>query len=130
LPAIREVEKAAGLIPVNKNPGVLNREFIQLTEQTVKNGDSMLIFPEGYWYPDFSPDHPLDSGAAFLAQKFALHIIPVYIHGANAWRNGQEVYISFSQPFEPAGEGKQSRQQTTEMIRSAIAELQTQYQNA
>jgi 1-acyl-sn-glycerol-3-phosphate acyltransferase len=127
MPAVKEAVKAAGLIPVNKNPGAVNTELLHSVEQAVRDGNSLLIFPEGNWYQDFSVDHPLSDGAAFMAMKFALPIIPVYIHGADDWKKGQEVSISFGKPFESTGEGKTGRQQTTKMIRSAIAELQSHF---
>lgn len=127
LPVIMEAVRAAGLIPLNKNPGAINREFLHSVEQTVRNGDSLLMFPEGFWYIDFNPNHPLHDGASYLAMKYDLPIIPVYIHGANGWKKRQNVYVSFGTSFESVGNGKEGREQTTELIRSAIADLQSHF---
>jgi len=127
LPIIRELMTSAGLLPINKNPGTSNIDFFHEARKVKNDGDSMVIFPEGNWYSDFSVDHPLSEGAALLAKKYDLPIIPVYIKNANDWKRGQVVYISFGEPFEAVGEGKEGRHQTTEVIRSKIAELQANH---
>lgn len=123
LPVVQKAVESAGLIPVIKNPGVLNRNFLRSFDQAVKVGSSFLIFPEGNWYPDYDLNNPLNAGAAHLATKYALPIIPVYIHGATDWKKGQRVYISFGKTIKPTS----NQQQITGAIRSEIARMQSNF---
>ena len=113
--------KGADLIPVKKNPGSVNLDFIRTTRAAVERGQAILIFPEGKWYEDFDPSHPLSSGAARLALSLHLPIVPTYIRGCTSWKNDQKVDLAFGLPFEPAG---QTKDEITEGIRTNIYALQ------
>lgn len=124
IPVLKRLMLSAGLLPVNKNPGSSNIDFFHQTEKARNSGNSILIFPEGHWYEDFNKEHPLSDGAAMLAKKYNLPIIPIYIKNANEWKKGHPVSISFGKPFMASGEGSSGRQDTTEKIRLALSELQ------
>lgn len=125
-PIIKRTMSAAGMVPIDKNPGSVNVEFFHEVEKTIANGDSLIIFPEGHWYSDFDSSHSLSDGAALLAIKYGLTLIPAYIHGADKWEKGTPVTVSFGEPFLASAEkGNSGRHQTTEKIRSSIAELQS-----
>ena len=66
-----------GNVPVQKNPGSSNREFLKSVARTVSENKSLLLFPEGNWYADFDPSHKIEPGAAHLAKANNLKIIPI-----------------------------------------------------
>ena len=128
MPVIKKTMSAAGMIPVDKNPGAVNIEFFREVEKSIAQGDSLIIFPEGHWYSDFESSHSLSDGAALLAIKYGLTLIPAYIRGADKWEKGTPVSVSFGEPFLANNEkGADSRHQTTEKIRSAISRLQSKF---
>jgi len=120
------MSEGMGFIPIFKNPGSLNRDFIKIVEQVVAGGKyPILIFPEGHWFKDFDPKHKLETGAAFIASKHQLPVLPAYIHGARKWEAGTEVQVIFGKPFEP---GKMTKDEITERIRTSITESQKSFQ--
>lgn len=113
--------KGADLIPVKKNPGSVNLDFIRTTRAAVARGHAILIFPEGTWYEDFDTSHPLSHGAAGLALSLDLPIVPTYIRGCKSWEKDQNVDLAFGLPFEAAG---RSKDDITEEIRTSLHALQ------
>lgn len=122
----RGFSEGAGNIPIQKNPGSFNRDFLKSIDNTIKNGDPILIFPEGNWYEDFSTDHDIKPGAAHIAKKYNLKIVPVYINGANSWKENQEVQIFFGENFSPEAMDKN---QISEQIKEKIGQLQTEFKD-
>jgi len=112
-----------GNVPVQKNPGSSNRAFLESIERTVDAKESLLIFPEGNWYPDFDESHEIKPGAAHIAKKHNLKIIPVYVGGADGWADGQKVSTLFGEPFDVSG---LSKEEISEEIKKRIALLQSQ----
>lgn len=95
----RGFSSGVGNIPISKNPGSFNRDFLESVDETIKKGDPILIFPEGNWYEDFDISHEMQSGAAHIAKKYNLKIVPAYIQGANSWQKNQKVKVSFGEFF-------------------------------
>lgn len=117
----RGFSSSAGNIPIEKNPGSFNRDFLKSIDDTIKNGDPILIFPEGNWYDDFNVEHDIKPGAAHIAKKYNLKIVPAYIKGANSWKDNQEVQVSFGEYFSPE---EIDKSQISEKIKEKIHELQ------
>ncbi len=117
----RGIIKGIGMIPVNKNPGSLNREMLEEVGLAVNRQDPILIFPEGTWKDDFDPQTDLEPGAAHIAKKFNLPILTAYIRNANEWKKNQEVSVSFGEVINPSDFEKDN---VTEKIKLGIAELQ------
>ena len=115
--------KGMGMIPIRKNPGSSNRYFLKLTKSTVEKKEPIFIFPEGYWYQDFNPGHKLESGAAHLALKHNLPIVPAYIRGCHSWEQRGRIDLAFGKKFYPAGKTKE---EITTEIKKRIANLQNQ----
>ncbi|MFZ4648903.1 MAG: lysophospholipid acyltransferase family protein [Patescibacteria group bacterium] len=113
--------KGVGNIPVQKDPGSFNRNFLEIVDETIKNNEPILMFPEGHWYQDFSTDHELESGAAHIAKKYGIKIIPVYITGADSWQGEQKVEVLFGESFSP---GDLSKEGISEKISERIGALQ------
>lgn len=115
------VVEGMGLVPIYKNPGTFNRDFMKAVQGVIDEKNPILIFPEGHWYEDFSPEHKLEAGAAFIAEKYKLPILTAYIKGAHGWEPDTSVQVAFSEPFDSE---QLSREETTEQIRSKLTELQ------
>lgn len=98
-PFMRGLSKGVGNIPIQKNPGSFNRDFVETVDKTVKDKEPILIFPEGHWYEEFSVDHKIEPGAAHIAKKYNLKIVPAYINGADSWGGEQKVRVSFGSLF-------------------------------
>jgi len=94
----RGLSEGMGNVPVQKNPGSSNREFLKSVAKSVREKKSLLLFPEGNWYADFDASHKIEPGAAHLAKANDLKIIPIYIHGATSWKEGTEVKIFIGEP--------------------------------
>ena len=120
-PLGRGFSSGVGNIPVQKNPGSFNRDFLKSIDDTVKNGDPILIFPEGNWYDDFDVSHEIKPGAAHIAKKYNLKIVPAYIKGANSWKKNQAVNVSFGEYFLPE---ELDKNQISERIIMEISKLQ------
>lgn len=123
LPFSKGMMKGMDFVPINKNPGSINKDFLKAIEKVMTDKNPLLIFPEGHWYEDFDPGHKLDNGAAHIALKYNLPIISAYIHGGRNWKEGEKVEVSFGQHFDPTGF---SKEEITEKIREQITELQGQ----
>jgi 1-acyl-sn-glycerol-3-phosphate acyltransferase len=119
----RGFSEGTGNIPIQKNPGSFNREFLKSIDNTIKNGDPILIFPEGNWYDDFDVEHEIKLGAAHIAKKYNLKIVPAYINGANSWKENQEVQVSFGEHFSPE---EMDKKQISEKIKEKISQLQAE----
>jgi|GEM_PF-1440411 len=123
----RGFSSGVGNIPIQKNPGSFNREFLKSIDETVENKDPILIFPEGNWYDDFDVSHELKPGAAHIAKKHNLKIVPVYIKGANSWKENLEVQVSIGQYFLP---DELNKNQISEKIKEEIGKLQQETKNS
>ena len=120
-PLGRGFSSGAGNIPIQKNPGSFNREFLTSIEETINKKEPILIFPEGHWYDDFDVSHEIRPGAAHIAKKYNLKIVPAYIKGANSWKEEQKVDVSFGEYFLPE---ESDKKQISEKIALEIGKLQ------
>ncbi len=112
--------EGAGLVPLMKNPGSFNRDFLITVQRLVDARQPILIFPEGNWYHDFDPSNSLEPGAAHIALKHDLPILPAYIRGATSWKPGQEVTVRFGEAFAVGGKRKE---EVTKDIRERLSGL-------
>lgn len=100
-------------IPVEHNPACFHRTFFHSAAETVKHGRPILIFPGKLVSGESGcRDSLVDAsvvggglqpGAAHLARKFSLLILPAYIEGAKGWRPGETTRVRFGPPFRPGG---------------------------
>jgi len=100
-------------IPVEHNSGSFHRSFFQSATETIRRGRPILIFP-GRLLNDNDGCHdllieghlteaPILPGAAHLARKLSLVILPTYIQGCDSWRPDKPTQIVFGQPFSALG---------------------------
>jgi 1-acyl-sn-glycerol-3-phosphate acyltransferase len=101
-------KKAMGFIPVRINPGSYNRTFVEAFRREKEAGNPILIFPQGLcWTEAFNEYTEVKDGAAAMALKYHLRIVPSYLQGANSWEAGHEVRLLFGKHFDTAGFTKQ-----------------------
>lgn len=125
-PLGRGFSGGAGNIPIQKNPGSFNREFLTSIDDTINKKEPILIFPEGNWYDDFDVSHEMKPGAAHIAKKYNLKIVPAYIKGANSWKEKQKVDVSFGEYFSPE---ELDKKEVSDKISLEISKLQQKLNN-
>lgn len=116
---------AIGAIPIDRHkPG---RASANQAAALLDEGNSVLIFPEGGRSPD-GWGQPFKGGAAYLAIRCAVPVVPVYLAGTGrVWRKGQRLpkpsptTVIFGAPMY-ATEGESTRSFNAR-IQAAVASL-------
>lgn len=123
---------AMGAIPVHR--GSIDREALKRCLQALESGQPLVMFPEGE-RKDGPRVHPLLDGAAFLAAKAGVPLVPVGIGGSDrAMPRGakivypRRVHVIVGEPFtvETNGRGRATREQlglATERLHDEIQRL-------
>jgi len=120
-----------GAFPVHR--GSIDTEAIRSAERALKEGFSVIIFPEGSRSPD-ARMIPAQPGAALIAARMKVPILPVSIAGSENLGNLKscffrhpQITVTIGKPFDlPPHNGKITREQRREMtdfIMSKIAEI-------
>jgi 1-acyl-sn-glycerol-3-phosphate acyltransferase len=90
-----------GFLPIRTEGGGLNEEFLQQVEEVIDRKEPIMIFPTEP-SDDLNPDvERIRRGAAVVAIKYDLPIVPLYVGGAHTWRAGERIGLSFGEPIEP-----------------------------
>lgn len=127
---------AMGAIPVAR--GAIDREALKRCIDVLNSGQPLVLFPEGE-RKDGLTVHPLMDGAAFLAAKAGVPLIPVGIAGSDkAMPRGakfvfpRKVHVIIGEPFlvETNDNGRASREQLTAATERLHDEIQTLYDRA
>jgi 1-acyl-sn-glycerol-3-phosphate acyltransferase len=116
---------ALGAVPIDRSR--VNRRSADLTSGLIDDGWSLLIFPEGGRSPD-GWGQPFRGGAAFLAIRCGVAVVPVHLdgtgailgRGTNRPKPGR-TKVTFGAPLRPA-EGEDARR-FGERIEAAVAVL-------
>lgn len=116
---------ALGAFPIDRT--TVNRRSADLAADLVDDGWSLLIFPEGGRSPD-GWGQPFKGGAAFLADKCGVAVVPVHIDGAGAiWGRGVKrpkpgaTKITFGSPLRMSPDENVRR--FNERIERGVAQL-------
>jgi 1-acyl-sn-glycerol-3-phosphate acyltransferase len=127
---------AMGAIPVTR--GSVDREAMRRCIDVLRSGQPLVLFPEGE-RKDGPIVHPLLDGAAFLASKANVPIVPVGIGGSDkAMPRGakfvspKKVRVIIGQPFlvERNDAGRSTREQLSAATARLHSDLQTLYDQA
>lgn len=120
---------AGGFIPIDRDDRARARESFQAAVERLKNGISVLFFPEGTRCDD-GKLHPFERGGFLLALKSGLPVVPVGIRGARQalprnrwWVSPGQVEIYFGAPIETASLGVKGRAALTAEVREKILAL-------
>ena len=103
---------AIGAFPLDRSK--TGRSAADQSAEILDAGNSLLIYPEGGRSPD-GWGQPFKGGAAYLALRCDVAIVPIYLHGTGrVWRKGQRLpkpartSVLFGDPIWPA-EGESTR---------------------
>jgi 1-acyl-sn-glycerol-3-phosphate acyltransferase len=120
---------ALGAFPVHR--GTVDREALRRTVEVLQSGEPVVIFPEGT--RQSGPlVQPLFEGAAYVAAKVGVPIVPVGIGGSEqAMPKGSKllrpvkVHIVVGEPIAPPEPGARRRvvHEMTEQLQSRLQEL-------
>ena len=124
-----------GAFPVDRTSA--DRESLRLSEEVLKRGQALVLFPEGT-RKEGSVVEPLHDGAAFIAARTGAKIVPVGIAGSErAMPVGAKlprltkIQIVVGRPIEPPlSEGRVSRSQINEKTEELRRELEAVYADA
>lgn len=114
--------KGLHCIPVSRNGGDIRG--VRLMLKTLKNGHSVLMFPEGTRSVDGKMS-AIKKGVGLIAHKSKVPILPVYIHGTHSamkkgsvWVSPKKIIIEFCELIYPE---EQYCQRGSEDIYQSIA---------
>ncbi|HEV7958648.1 MAG TPA: lysophospholipid acyltransferase family protein [Acidimicrobiales bacterium] len=124
-----------GAFPVNR--ATTDRESMRLSEEVLRRGQALVLFPEGTRKEGTSVG-PLHDGAMFLAARTKAKIVPVGIAGSEkAMPKGAKfprftrIHVVVGAPIEPpSGEGRVSRSEVTAKTEELRKELEAVYGEA
>lgn len=115
IPFIGWLLKKAGVFAVDR--GKSDVGAVKQAIKCLKSGDKLLMFPEGHRYKDGKMGEA-KTGAAMLAIRTHVPIIPMYIPAKKKWF--RRTPVVFGEPFYPKTE---SRRGTSEEYETAALEL-------
>lgn len=127
---------AMGAIPVHR--GSIDREALKRCLAALEGGEPLVIFPEGE-RKDGPEVHPLLDGAAFLAAKAGVPLVPVGIGGSDkAMPRGAKfvfphrVHVIVGEPFtvDTNDRGRATREQLADATARLHGEIQRLYDAA
>ena len=101
--SIGQMEALPGFIPVESRSGSFHRRFLSAVKEAVRRREAILIFPGPIHLSDADDQAELEPGAAHIAGKFCLPIVPACIAGSESWWPGQAVRVAFGEPFFATG---------------------------
>ncbi len=119
--------EAIGHIMVDRSSRAAVRRTMQHAERTLKDGVSLVVFPEGSRCED-GHLHPFKRGAFMLAEEFSLPVVPLTIDGAfHLLPKGTlnvhpgKVILTIHKPIMPPADGKYDVQQLMKESYNCIA---------
>ncbi len=123
--------RSVGGFPVER--GTTDRESMRIAEDVLRSGEALVIFPEATRYS--GPEvQPLKDGAAFIAARAGVPLVPIGIGGAErSWPKGQKILrptrmaIIIGEPIHPAERAEGERVKRSE-VRRLTGELQATLQ--
>ncbi len=127
---------AMGAIPVHR--GSIDREAMKRCIDVLSTGQPLVLFPEGE-RKDGLTVHPLLDGAAFLAAKADVPLVPMAIAGSDRvmprgakFVYPRKVHIIVGEPFkvETNDKGRATREHLSEATQRLHADIQRLYDQA
>ncbi len=116
----------AGYIPLDRSDGRQALKSIEEAARRIRDGVSVVVFPEGTRTHDGSL-LPFKKGGFILASRAAVPVIPFTINGSRGInpRNRFALYpgrisVTFARPLLPEGTGNPARELLREQVRTAV----------
>lgn len=131
IPGLGVFLRSMGGFPVERS--MTDRQALRLSEEVLRNGEPLVVFPEGT-RQEGPMVQPLKEGAAFLACRAEVPIVPVGIGGAQRampkgarWVRPSRVALVIGEPIHPPArpEGQRVKRST---VRAVNEELHTSLQ--
>jgi 1-acyl-sn-glycerol-3-phosphate acyltransferase len=132
IPVLARAFRMGGFIPIDRSRKESAMRSIEAGAQSLRSGNSFLIFPEG---TRSRSDEmlPFKKGGFIMAIKAGAPIVPVAIQGGReAMRRGSRIIrpvtisIRVGEPIETRGLSLEARDELIVRVRDAIAELLAQ----
>ena len=127
IPVFGDSMRRAGYIPLDRSDGRRALKSIEAAAVKIRNGQSVVIFPEGTRTPDGNL-LPFKRGGFLLAAKAGVPIVALTINGSakvNPCKRIElypgKITIRFSEPIVPTEGGGAHRDLLMEQVRTAIA---------
>lgn len=129
IPILGVVMVAGGFVPVERDKREASMASIDTAAQSIRNGNSFLIFPEGT-RSRTSELLPFKKGGFIMAIKAAAPIVPVAVSGGRAsMRKGSWIVrpvmvdVRIGEPVETSGMTLDDRDRLIEIVRARIEDL-------
>jgi 1-acyl-sn-glycerol-3-phosphate acyltransferase len=129
IPLLARAFQVGGFIPVDRRNKEAAMRSIEAGAQSIRNGNSFLIFPEGT-RSKTAQLLPFKKGGFIMAIKAQAPVIPVAVQGGDAaMQKGSKIVqpvtvsIRIGEPIETAGLTLAERDQLIERTRTAIEQL-------
>jgi len=124
VPGLGQLVRTFGAFPVRR--GESDRDAVRTMRQIVRDGNALGMFAEGTRQQTGVPGS-VQPGAAMVAINEAVPVIPVALHGSQAWRLGNfaPVSVAWGQPmvFEGLPRGGKGYKEASLEIEREIREL-------
>lgn len=117
IPLLGWVLAKAGIIGINRRRADV--VAIKTCIKVLKNGEKLLIFPEGTRVKEGEMGEA-HTGAAMFATRTGVPIVPIYISPKKRWF--RKTTVVFGQPYLPEFEGKKATAEDYERISEELME--------
>lgn len=117
IPVLGFLLEKAGVIGIER--GKADVSAIKTAMKALKNGERLLIFPEGTRVQE-GAEGDAHSGVAMLATKTGASILPVYIPRKKKWF--RKTTIVFGEPYQPQFEGRRATPEDYKRISNDLME--------
>ena len=126
IPVLGYVMGLGGFIYVNRADRESRRKTIEASVATLRNGVSLLVFPEGTRSPD-GKLLPFRPGPFSMAIEAQVPVVPITVHGSRQlmpkdrnWIHAGEFTVHFHEPISTVGLTSQDRAALMERARSTM----------
>ena len=116
-PVLGFLLKKAGVFGIDR--GKADIQAIKTAISVLKNGERLLLFPEGTRVAE-GQEGNAHSGAAMLATRTGVPIVPVYIPRKKTWF--RPITLVFGDPYVPSYEGRKATPEDYERITAELME--------
>ena len=87
------------MLAVDTAPNFWPKTFVEDADRILTTGDPVVIYPAGPWHKDRDLIGNVKRGAAFIARRLQVPILPVYVDGALTWKPGEKTTVVVGEPF-------------------------------
>jgi 1-acyl-sn-glycerol-3-phosphate acyltransferase len=129
VPLLGFLIRTLGAVPVTREDSQRAGAVMKLLLTLLKEGESVLLFPEGSRTAD-GRLKPLEAGVAFLSVKTGFPVLPVYVKGSfEAWPRGRalprpsKLKLTISRLIYPDTDIPNERERREKLMRSLEREL-------